>query len=140
MAELVDGIGLTGDTTLDDLTHAAEIAIEKVDVISIDKQPAPTIHRRSPCADRRHQSLQVTIIEFARSFGQFGNRERMRTVVRESEVDVGIGARRSTRPRTAERHRFDSLDQAQPRRDPRADSGNVGWYFLHDPDARAKEA
>src|SRR5579862_7519312 len=131
MTDLIERIGLAGDALLNHFLHAPEIAIEEVDVIALDEQPAAAIHSRAPCTDRRHQFIGMAIVEFARRLRKFRDRKEMVAVVGESEIDVRIGARGSARPRAAKRDRLDAVDLAQSRRHSLADRGYVRWDIIH---------
>ena len=88
MAELVDAARTPGDTVLDRLAHRANFTVKKIDVMAANLEPSAAVHRGSPIAERSHQAVAMTIVQFLRSRSQSRRREWMLAVVINSKIDI----------------------------------------------------
>src|SRR5271154_791472 len=86
-------------------------------------EPSTTVHGRSPRAERRHQSLRMTIVQLLRSRFQSHYREGPLGVVVNPQIDIGALVRRPASPRTAQHDRRDALDL-------RDAGNNLADYFV----------
>ena len=95
--------------------HLVQVAVEPVDGLPADGEPATAVDPRSPLADRGH--LRVRAGQFA---GQ--RRERLdvqRAAVVQAQIDVRPRQRRTARPAAAEGDADDAADVDQPAGDGR---------------------
>src|SRR5580692_976012 len=75
-----------------------------------DLEPSTTVHCRSPRAERRYQSVGMTIVQLLRSRFQSHCREGSLGVVVNPKIDIGAFVSRPARPRTTEHNRRDAFD------------------------------
>jgi 3'-phosphoadenosine 5'-phosphosulfate sulfotransferase (PAPS reductase)/FAD synthetase len=110
----VAGLGadleLPGLTLLPDAVNTVDVAVDPVDVIAVDRQPAAAVHPRSPAARLGH---------LYRLTGQLGRQQTQRRGVQrwpvvQAQVVVGIGAVRTSRPTATQTHPNDAADLYQP--------------------------
>ena len=110
MPKLIDAARTPGDEILDRLPHRANLTVQKIHVMPPNLKPSTTVHRRSPRAEWRYQSLRMTIVQLLRSRFQSHCREGTLSVVVNPQIDIGVLVSSPARPRTAQHDRRDALD------------------------------
>lgn len=96
-----------------DSAHSIYVAVDPVDAMAVDVQPATTVHPRSPAAwlGDLHRSAG----QLGRQHAQSGGIQRWPVV--QPQVVVGIGVVRTPRPAASQRHTDDATDIGQSVRD-----------------------
>jgi hypothetical protein len=94
---------LAGAALCDRVGDIVEIAIEQVDLVSIDAQPSTADDPRAPAADRRHLRGIGSVDERAHSLQKLRGVERLLRRIVEAYVIVGRVRCRAACARTAER-------------------------------------
>src|SRR5271156_1892140 len=123
MPKLIDAARTPGDEILDRVPHCANFTVKKIHVMPSNLEPSTTVHGRSPRAERRYQTLGMTIVQLLRSRFQSHCREGMLGVGVNPQIDIGPLVSRPPRPRTAQHNRRDALDL-------RDASNNQADYFV----------
>jgi hypothetical protein len=78
--------------------------------MALNLEPSTAVHRWSPRAERRYQSVRMTIVQLPCSRFQSHCRERTISVIVNPQIDIGSLVGSPARPRTAQHDRRDALD------------------------------
>lgn len=110
MTEVVLAGNDSSRTVLDHIRDSFEVAIDPVDLETLDPQPRSTVHPRTPLPEPGHLGSGTRGVELTGELAENVHCWRSRGLVVDPEIDVGIGFRRTSGPRASKRDGSNARD------------------------------